>query len=92
MEYDNTNTIAIFKNEGAEGKQPGYRGTMNVEGKEYEVALWVRESKAGKKFFSGKIQEPRKKDGQSRQAAAPADDDVPFVNVGRGISGHCYWG
>lgn len=77
MEYDNTNTIAIFKNEGAEGKQPGYRGTMNVEGKEYEVALWVKESKAGKKYFQGKIQEPRKKEGSSRKQDS-VNEDVPF--------------
>ena len=80
MEYDNTNSGAIFRNENKEGKQPDYRGNINVEGKDFEIALWVKESqKTGKKFFSAKISEPYKKDGKPSKAA-PADDsdDVPF--------------
>jgi hypothetical protein len=44
------------------------------------------------------------KESQPRQDAKPAankhgggsfsdmESDIPFINVGRGISGHCYWG
>ncbi len=61
MSYDNTNTAVIFKNNKKENeKHPDYRGTINVDGKELEISLWVKEGKAGK-FFSGKIQEPFKK-------------------------------
>ena len=74
MQYDNTNTCAIFKNDQKEGSQPDYRGNLNVEGKDYEIALWVKESKAGKKFFSGKIQEPRKQSKPKQED----DSDLPF--------------
>ena len=77
MQYDNTNTCAIFKNDQKEGSQPDYRGNLNVEGKDYEIALWVKESKAGKKFFSGKIQEPRKQ-SKPKQKDDDVDGDIPF--------------
>jgi hypothetical protein len=56
-EYDNTNRVAIFKNEKRDGdKDPEYTGTVNVDGADYFIDLWVKESsKTGKKFFSGKI-------------------------------------
>lgn len=54
MEYDNRNRGALFKNDRkAPGtKQPDYRGTIDVDGVEYELAGWVRESKKGVKFLS----------------------------------------
>ena len=56
QEYDNTNRVAIFKNEKAsDEKDPQYTGTVNVEGADYFIDLWVKESKAGKKFFSGRV-------------------------------------
>jgi hypothetical protein len=52
MSYDNTNTAVIFKNNKKENeKHPDYRGTINVDGKELEISLWIKEGKAGK-FFS----------------------------------------
>lgn len=43
---------------------------------------------------------PRQERSQSKPAAQPSgvgnfndfDDDIPFLNIGRGIAGHCYWG
>lgn len=57
----NTNTGSIFSNDtkGNE-KAPSYKGTINVEGKDWAIALWVKEGKKGK-FFSAKIEEPRVK-------------------------------
>jgi uncharacterized protein (DUF736 family) len=61
MSYDNTNTAVIFKNNKKENeKHPDYRGTINVDGRELEISLWIKDGKAGK-FFSGKIQEPYQK-------------------------------
>jgi uncharacterized protein (DUF736 family) len=61
MSYDNTNTAVIFKNNKKENeKHPDYRGTINVDGRELEISLWVKDGKAGK-FFSGKIKEPYQK-------------------------------
>jgi uncharacterized protein (DUF736 family) len=84
--YDNTNTGAIFKNEQKTGSQPDYRGTINVDGVDKQIALWVKDSKAGKKFFSAKISEPYQKDQQAQEippsvnltAGILGDDDLPF--------------
>ena len=63
--YDNTNSVVIFKNNKKEkDTQPEYKGTVNVEGKEYEISLWVKEGKNGK-FFSGTIKEPYNKELKS---------------------------
>lgn len=76
MEYNNTNTVVIFKNNKREKEtHPEYRGTVNVEGKEYEISLWVKEGKSGK-FFSGKIQKPYKKTEQ--KSITSEDNDLPF--------------
>jgi len=43
-----TNTGAIFKNDKkTSDKQPDYKGKVNVNGKEMEVALWVKQGKNG---------------------------------------------
>jgi uncharacterized protein (DUF736 family) len=61
MEYNNNNTAIIFKNNKKENeKHPDYRGTINVDGRELEISLWIKDGKAGK-FFSGKIKEPYQK-------------------------------
>lgn len=81
QEYDNTNTGVLFRNDKKEtDKQPDHTGTINVEGKEYRLAAWVREAKSGKKFFSLKISEPQARDEAPKPAPAQADfdDDIPF--------------
>jgi hypothetical protein len=70
--YDNTNSGVLFKNESENDKAPAYKGKINIEGKDYELAAWVREGKNGK-FMSLKVQEPRKK-----QEQVEIPDDLPF--------------
>lgn len=78
MSYDNTNTAVIFKNNKKENeKHPDYRGTINVDGKELEISLWVKEGKAGK-FFSGKIQEPFKKMDNTTNKNNEESSGLPF--------------
>jgi hypothetical protein len=86
-DYDNTNTWALFKNDKREegSKQPEYRGTLNVNGEEYEIAAWVRTSKKdGSKFFSGTVKPPFKKtertsyDEPAKQLRDVMDDEIPF--------------
>ena len=84
--YDNTNRGAIFKNEQKTGSQPDYRGTINVDGVDKQIALWVKDSKAGKKFFSVQISEPYNPQQAAPQAQAAQaktgngedDSDMPF--------------
>lgn len=79
MEYDNNNTGVLFKNESTNEKAPAYRGKINVGGKEYELAAWLREAKSGKgKFMSLKVQEPRQKKPEPAKDFVDMDDDVPW--------------
>lgn len=78
MPYDNTNKIAIFKNDkGDNPKRPDYRGTLNIDGREYKCSLWIREKKdgSGMKYMQGGI-EPAKEGemraGDSRPMPTPA--------------------
>lgn len=83
MEQKN-NTGAIFKNDKKTAEnQPDYRGKMMVDGKEWEISLWVRESQAsGLKYFSAAIKEPYVKTEQSAPVQTPkqdeSDDGMPF--------------
>jgi len=39
--YDNTNSGAVWTNSNPKSdKAPAYTGTLDVEGREYEVAVW----------------------------------------------------
>ena len=81
MQYDNTNKGAIFKNDRKENeRQPDYNGTINVEGKEYYISCWIKESQAGKKFFSTSLtaKEQVQQAPQPKPAAQSYDNDMPF--------------
>ncbi len=52
-EYDNNMTGALFKNnKRTTEKQPEYTGNCEINGQEFWVSAWIRESKNGNKFFS----------------------------------------
>ena len=73
--YDNTNTGILFKNDiGDNPKRPAYKGKIDIDGKEYQLAGWLREGKSGK-FISLKID-----DKAAAKPAAKVDDDseIPF--------------
>ena len=81
MEYDNNNTGVLFRNETAtpENKQPYMTGKCEVNGKDMQVAGWMKESKAGKKFLSLKFQEPQTKEAvASSDSSTSTTGDVPF--------------
>ena len=81
MEYDNNNTGVLFRNETAtpENKQPYMTGKCEVNGKEMQLAGWMKESKAGKKFLSLKFQEPQTKEAvASSDSSTSTTGDVPF--------------
>jgi hypothetical protein len=80
MSYDNTNKAVIFKNTKKEkDTHPDYQGTINVEGKEFSISLWVKEGKNGK-FFSGAIKEPYKKEPELKSFSEKfkQNDEPPF--------------
>lgn len=76
MQYDNTNSGVLFKNQSENEKAPAYKGKINVDGKDYELAAWIREGKSGK-FMSLKVQEPRQKQAPQKDFN-DMEDDVPW--------------
>ncbi len=59
-------------------KGPDLKGGLNLDGVEYELAVWERESKRRQPYFSISISLPR---DQVANAERPADDaDIPFGN------------
>jgi hypothetical protein len=88
MEYDNTNKGSLFKNDRKEqDTHADYNGSINIEGNEYWINAWVKESKKdGKKFFSLSAKPKDQVAGKSpvKAKSAPAkskDDDgseIPF--------------
>jgi uncharacterized protein (DUF736 family) len=59
MENNKPNTGSIFKNDyRTDDKHPHYKGTIDVDGVKKEIALWMRESSGGVKYFSVAISEP----------------------------------
>ena len=81
MEYDNTNTGVLFRNETStpENKQPTHTGKLNVGGKDFQLAGWMRESsKSGRKFLSLKIQEPHPQSVSPTADSNTTATDIPF--------------
>lgn len=81
------NTGAIFKNDNKKAdNHPDYKGKVNVNGKEMEVALWLKTSAKGVKFFSVSFSEPYVKSDtqingtliQPSYVNLDVNDDLPF--------------
>lgn len=83
MAYDNTNRWTLNKNERKEkDTHPDYKGSLNVDGVEYWLDGWIKESANGK-FISGSLKlKDAHQGGNSRPQPAAfdtdLDDDVPF--------------
>lgn len=86
MEYDNTNTGVLFKNESENEKAPNYKGKINVDGTDYQLAAWIRTAKSGDKFMSLKLSalnpngsaKPQPKKGDPFDDPAGIVDEIPF--------------
>lgn len=72
-DYDNTNTLVLFKNDkDGNEKRPDYKGTINIEGTEYAVSAWIRTPKSGgDRFLSGPVE-------LKGEPVAANNDEVPF--------------
>jgi hypothetical protein len=69
MGFDNTNRGFLMRNEKKHpgSKQPDHTGTLNVDGREFKLSAWVRESKTGKRFFSLAITPAEQKQPHDQQ-------------------------
>ena len=83
MEYDNTNRGTLGKNHNKKGdSHPDYSGQLNVDGVDYWLSGWLKESKKdGSKFFSLAVKPKDSKPSKARQKDDFQGDDladVPF--------------
>ncbi|HLF66562.1 MAG TPA: hypothetical protein VI522_03010 [Gammaproteobacteria bacterium] len=89
MSYDNTNKGMIAKNTTAtNANAPEYRGSINIEGREFWLSCWVNTGKegtklAGQKYFSITAQPKDNQTNSVIQSAAKtadlsSEEDLPF--------------
>jgi hypothetical protein len=78
--YDNTNSGLLAENDkqGNESR-PDYRGSINVDGREYWLSAWIKTGRdgtklAGQKYMSLSV---KPKDEQAAYAPAPAPAAAP---------------
>ena len=96
MEYDNTNRGALWGNDRKEtDKHPDFRGSINVDGKEYWLSGWKRKPddnpKAPALSLSVQAKDEVQQQGYqqaSQQATPPPQedfgDDIPFAPIRKG--------
>lgn len=79
MEYDNTNSGVLFKNDkGDNEKRPDMTGTLDFEGIEIRVAAWKRvAASSGKPFLSLKV-ERKEESAKTSPVIEAKEDDLPF--------------
>lgn len=78
-DYDNSNSGVLFKNDkkGNE-KAPDYKGKINVDGVEKQLAAWIKTSQKGVKFMSLAVSEPyQPKEAETLLSEEP-DSSIPF--------------
>ncbi len=87
MNYDNTNRGALFTaDKQGNDRRPDYTGTLNVAGTDYQIAAWLKSSKAGQKYMSLSVQPARARNDDRQEERAPGrpaanpdfDADFPF--------------
>jgi uncharacterized protein (DUF736 family) len=61
-QYNNTNSGALFTNGKKGEKHPDFKGQINIDGKDWDIAAWNRTSKNGNRFLSLKVSKPYVKD------------------------------
>jgi hypothetical protein len=77
------NTGALFKNDDRteENNQLHYRGSFNVEGREFWLSAWLQTSQAGKRYMALAL---KPKNADTAQPSAQKsrtedfDDKIPF--------------
>ena len=75
--YDNTNSGLLAKNDkqGNESR-PDYRGSINVDGREYWLSAWIKQGRDGTKLAGQKYMSLSVKP-KDAPVPAPVDDFVP---------------
>jgi uncharacterized protein (DUF736 family) len=75
--YDNTNSGVLFTHAKKADNQPDYKGKINVGGKDYDLAGWVKQGKSGQ-FLSLKVSEPFQPTPQNTSEKIAESTGIPF--------------
>jgi hypothetical protein len=77
-EYDRTNSGLLAKNDkqGNEAR-PDYRGSINVDGREYWLSAWIKQGRDGTKLAGQKYMSLSVKPKDEQAAYAPAQAAAP---------------
>ena len=78
MDYDNTNSGALFKGDKKTEKHPDYTGSLDVNGEDFYISAWIKTSKAGKPFMSLSVTPKDEKKAPNPVPTAMDDQDIPF--------------
>lgn len=69
----------VFKNTNKKAEaHPDYKGTINVDGVEKEIALWIKQSSKGTNYFSVSISKPYQKTEVTITKIIEDNDALPF--------------
>ena len=81
-EFDSTNRGSLFKNDKkTEEKHPDMSGSINIDGTEYWISGWKKQSKAGTGFISLSVrpkEQTRQSNEPTKKAKAQDFDDLDF--------------
>ena len=73
-----TNTGVLFKNTNKTSeKHPDYKGKVNANGKEMDIAAWIKQGKNGS-FMSLSFSEPYVSQEERKPIGDSMDSDLPF--------------
>ena len=82
MPYDDTNRGVLFRNDRKKkNTDPDYTGTGDLDGEEFFINGWIKESKKdGRKFFSFSFKKkaPLGEESQVTEHDDSYEQDVPF--------------
>jgi hypothetical protein len=94
-QYDNTNRGVLFKNDRKEqDNHPDYKGSINIDGQEFWLSAWIKESQKGK-FMSLSVKPKEERVSTGKHSFTPGgkvkredpistgrntdmDDEIPF--------------
>lgn len=81
-QYDNQNKGALFSNKKKrDDRDPGYQGSINVNGVDFWLSAWIQTSKAGEKYFSLRVnpkEATSKPTAQTKPKQEDEDSGIPF--------------
>jgi hypothetical protein len=79
QEFDNNLRGVLFRNKRKKTeKQPDYTGNVEVEGVEYWLSAWTRESENGMKYMSLALTAKESDEDDEDEDDEETEDDLPF--------------